>query len=74
MNILLEALIGVCDIIGNTVTYVCFLTKQRQIQEIIDGIKDFFQYCGHETVQKIDCELIRHTKCKIFLVPVKRIN
>ncbi|KAH1027513.1 hypothetical protein HUJ05_001006 [Dendroctonus ponderosae] len=68
VNILLEALIGVYDIIGNTVTYVCFLRKQRQIQEIIDDIKDFFQYCGYETVRKIDSEIMRHTKCSDFYI------
>uniref|UniRef100_A0AAR5QF97 Odorant receptor n=1 Tax=Dendroctonus ponderosae TaxID=77166 RepID=A0AAR5QF97_DENPD len=68
VNILLEALIGVYDIIGNTVTYVCFLRKQRQIQEIIDDIKDFFQYCGYETVRKIDSEIMRHTKCSVFYI------
>ncbi|XP_048520345.1 odorant receptor 67c-like [Dendroctonus ponderosae] len=73
VNILLEALIGVYDIIGNTVTYVCFLRKQRQIQEIIDDIKDFFQYCGYETVRKIDSEIMRHTKYFLFYVTVSVI-
>ncbi|KAL1505925.1 hypothetical protein ABEB36_005373 [Hypothenemus hampei] len=68
LNTLLEALIGVLNIIISDVTYLSFLRKQKEIQKVIDDIYWFVKYCGFELIKKTDEEIVRLTKCILYYV------
>nr|QXE93248.1 odorant receptor 22 [Eucryptorrhynchus brandti] len=70
VNILLEALIAVCDIMGYMVAYVCFLKNKDLIEHIIDDISVFLQYCQANVIQDTDRLCARYTKYMLVYVSI----
>lgn len=64
---LLEVLVGVGNITGYNIAYVCFLKNQEKIQFLIRDFREFVQFSGPEIIQKTEEKTTRYTKCNIFV-------
>lgn len=67
VKVLLEVLVGVGNITGYNIAYVCFLKNQEKIQFLIRDFQEFVQFSGPEIIQNTEEKTTRYTKCKIFV-------
>ncbi|XP_066141195.1 putative odorant receptor 92a [Euwallacea fornicatus] len=68
LNILLEVLVGCGDLLGYGVAYYCFLSHQRQIQNLIDDFDEFVQYSTIKVIQDTEEKSTRYTKYMLYCV------
>ncbi|XP_066140950.1 odorant receptor 67c-like [Euwallacea fornicatus] len=73
VTILLEALIGVGNITGYTIAYICFLKNQDKIRGLIEDFQGFIQYSGLELIQKTEKKATRHAKYLLSYATVGQI-
>lgn len=67
VKVLLEVLVGVGNITGYNIAYVCFLKNQEKIQFLIRDFQEFVQFSGLEIIEKTEEKATRYTKCKLKL-------
>lgn len=66
VKVLLEVLVGVGNITGYNIAYVCFLKNQENIEFLIKDFQEFVQFSGLEIIRKTEEKTTQYTKCKIL--------
>lgn len=74
VKVLLEVLVGVGNITGYNIAYVCFLKNQEKIQFLIRDFQEFVQFSGLEIIEKTEEKATRYTKCKLKLTVLNFIT
>ncbi|XP_050296042.1 odorant receptor 67c-like [Anthonomus grandis grandis] len=70
IDVMLEALIAICDIMGYLIAYGCFLKNKEIIENIIKDINIFLKYCPSRVVKDTDLLCISYTKYMIVYVAI----
>ncbi|KAF7274160.1 hypothetical protein GWI33_013166 [Rhynchophorus ferrugineus] len=69
-NILVEALIAVCDITGYLVVYYCLLKNQETVENILKDIQIFLEFSEHTIITDVDEKCSYYTKYLILYVTI----
>lgn len=67
VKILLEALVGIGDMVGYTLAYICFLQNLDNINQLILDFNQFLEYCDSKVLREAEAKSNRYTKCKYLL-------
>ncbi|KAL1505923.1 hypothetical protein ABEB36_005371 [Hypothenemus hampei] len=70
LKILLEALVGVGNITGYIIAYVCFLKKQKQIEELLYDFKQFIEFSELKLIEETERKVAKYTKYLLTYVTV----